>query len=172
MAKYPAIRAGRRMTEALLEEMIPTFIYKPGHTDRTSTTTVTLDPDLQVAVAADAVYFVEFWLWPAAFLASDFRSEWSVPSGASGFKAVLGPGSSASDGSANNVAMRCGVHGFDTEVVYSGVRDSTGSFQVVEWGVVTTDDAGTLGLSWAQGTSGASASRLSIHSNMTVTRLA
>ncbi len=174
MSIYPNIRAGQRATDELLRSMLPEIIVKPANTDRASTTVPAIDPHLQLAADAGAVYLVEFKLWPAALLAADFKTSWAVPAGATGSKGVIGPSSTASSGSADQITMRAGVDGFAVEVTYSGVRDSGSSaFVVLESGIVTVGGtAGAIGLSWAQGTSSATAARLAVGSTMTVYRLA
>lgn len=172
MAKYPTITAGQRITADLLTDMLPLVVVKTSPTDRTNTT-LTIDPDLQFDGAAGATYLVEFNILPAALLAADFVTEWSVPSDASGFKSVLGPSSTANNGSADNVTMRCGVHNFGTDITYSGVRDSgSAAFVVQEWSVITLTSAGTVGIAWAQGTTNATAARMGTGSYMRVTRIA
>jgi hypothetical protein len=154
--------------------MLPQVIVKPTMTERASTTTTTIDPDLQFEGEAGATYLVEFNLIPAAIQDADFRTTWIVPSGASGLKNVLGPASNATTNSnADNITMRAGVHGFGTNVAYAGVRDgNTVAFTVQEFAVVTLTDAGTVGIAWAQNTSNATGSRLYNGSWMRVTRLA
>jgi hypothetical protein len=174
VTKYPETKAGQRATSTLLSEMIPTIVVKASTTERASTTTLTLDPELQFSAVANGVYLVEFNLLPGATLAADFTTEWSVPSGASGFKTVIGPGSSASDGDADNINMRCGTHQFGTDVTYSGVRNDNGNAVVVyEAGIVTIGStAGTVGIAWAQEASQATATKLWTGSYMIVQRLA
>ncbi len=174
MSVYPDIRAGQRATDELLTQMLPEIIVKPSNTDRAATIVPAIDPHLQLAVQAGGVYLVEYTLWPAALLVADFKTSWAVPAGATGSKGVIGPSSTASSGSADQITMRAGVDPFATEITYSGVRDSGGSaFVVLESGIVTVGGtAGTIGLNWSQGTSNATASRLAVGSTMTVYRLA
>lgn len=173
MAKYPDIVSGSRVTTRVLSSMLPEIIYK-ATTQVVTGTTYTDDTELQYAAEASATYRVEFFLQPAAILTEDVKTLWSVPSGASGFKGVIGPGSDANDGAANNIAMRCGVHNFDTGIPYSGVRNNnTFAFTVIEQGIVTTDDAGTIGIQWAQVSAGSSSGvHMLAGSLMRVTRLA
>lgn len=170
---YPVVLAGQRVTAALLTSMLPLEAYKTGATTRTSTAVMDDDPDLFVDLEASATYAVTFELFFGAILAEDIRTEWAVPSGATGFKGVHGPGSTATDANADNIAMRSGVHGFTTDVVYSGVRnDNTLANYVREWGHVTTTNAGVLGLNWAQGTSGLTGTVLFAGSSLIAKRMA
>ena len=136
--------------------MIKNYIFKDSPETRTSTTTVADDADLIVPVEANARTHIKFVLHAAAILAEDFKTAWSAPAGASGNKHVLGPGSTASDGNADNIAVRMGVHGMTTPVTYSGVRNSAVSqFLVIEEAIVVTGaTSGNVVLQWAQGTSG------------------
>lgn len=181
MAKYPEITAGQKITAELLRSMLPEIIVKPATTDRASTTTLTIDPDLQFEGEAGATYLVEFNLMPAALAGHNsttdpggFKTEWSVPGDASGLKNVLGPASNATPSSnADGITMRAGVHQFGTDVAYAGARDDNGlAFLVQEFGIVTLVSAGTIGLSWAQVFSTATATRLFLGSWMRVTRMA
>ena len=174
MPKFPPTPAGTRIDAALLQSMLPEVIVKPSTTDRASTTTLTIDPDLQFEGLAGATYLVEFNLMPAAIQAAGFRTEWSVPADASGLKNVLGPASNATpNNNANGITMRAGVHQFGTDMTYAGVRDDNGlAYLVQEFGIVTLVTAGTIGISWAQVNSNATATRLFLGSWMRVTRMA
>jgi len=175
MAKYPQILAGQRITSTMLRDMLPEVIVKPSTTARASTTTLANDPDLQMTLSANAMYFVEFEILAAATNTADFKTEWTVPSGSTGLKAVLGPSSSASTQStADPTTVRMGCHQFGTDIVYAGVRDDNSlAFYCREWGVVTTSSTGgTLALAWAQGTSNATATQVFGGSVMRVRRVA
>ncbi|GAA4059863.1 hypothetical protein [Actinomadura miaoliensis] len=183
MPTYPPIAAGQRITAGLLTAMLPNVIVKPSTTGRASTTTLTLDPDLQTTLAPGAQYFVEFHLQAAAVFdgtnggtggsGGDFRTSWTTPTGASGLKGVMGPSSNAQNNTADRITARMGVHVFNTSIIYAGVRSSNANaFYVHEWGVVTTTNGGTFGLNWAQGVSNATATQLFGNSTMIVRRVA
>lgn len=174
MALYPTITAGQRITAGLLRSMLEDFIVKPSSTDRASTTSFADDPDLTYAVAANTVWYVRFVLHAAALAAADIKTDWTVPSGVSGNRAVLGPGSTAADSAADNIAMRAGVHGFGTSILYNGVRNSASlHFLIVEEAVVEVGaTAGSIAIRWAQGTSDATATQVRAGSFMEVKRLA
>lgn len=173
MAPYPDIRAGMKADAGLLAAMMPLIIVKELTEDRLSTTAFALDAELQFQGVANAKYLVEFNLLPAALSAAGFKTQWSVPLGASGFKNVLGPSSNASNANADQITMRAGVHGYSTSVEYAGVRNSNSSAVTVqEFSVITLGNAGTVGLAWAQVTSNATPSRLFVGSWLRVTRLA
>lgn len=171
--QYPIILPGRRITDSLLNSMHPQFAFKAAHTDRSSTTAFAPDPDLVLPLAGSAVYQVQAWLLYGAGSTGDFKTSWQVPSGATGNRAVLGPGSTALDGGADNISSRLGVHNFSTTVNYNGVRNSTGNMAfVLETATIWTASAGDVAILWAQNTSDGTATRLGAGSYMTARRLA
>lgn len=159
MAQYPDIAASEEFVVETLREMIPNYIFKTSATNRFNNT-LSDDPDLVVPVEANAVYHIKFIVNAGAILAADLLTNWSVPAGASGLKRVLGPGSAATDTLADNVAMRCGVHGFTTPMTYSGVRNSNSlQFSIWEESLVTIGGtAGNVAFQWAQANTNATAS--------------
>ncbi|MBB1253164.1 hypothetical protein H3146_07240 [Streptomyces sp. OF3] len=149
---------------------IARIVHKTTATDRTSTATLTADPDLTVELGAAAVYLVEMHLLMGGPSGGLPTTAWSVPSGASGLKAVHGAGSTAVDGLGDNIVMRAGGHGFGTAVTYGRRTVTTSLLYAIETGVVTTTSAGTLALTWAQSASTATATRMGVGSWMRVTR--
>ena len=175
MSQYPPIAAGQRITAGLLLSMLPQTVYKAGNTDRSATTTLADDPDLTVQIAANAVYEVEMRIFYATTTGAGgplFKTAWTVPSGATGNRSAMGPGSTAVDGGADNMAMHSGVHNPSTTVTYGGRNSSTSQAVAIETGTITTVSAGTLALQWAQATSSASPVRVGTGSRMTVRRIA
>lgn len=170
---YPPIAAGQKITAGLLAAMIPQVVVKTVQTDRASTTTLAVDPDLAVELEASSVYVVEFTLYFAALNAADVQTTWTVPTSAAGLKSVIGPASAASTVTdADGVSIRDGVHVFSTAIAYGGVRNSNGfAFRVREEGVVTTSNSGTCGINWAQVTSNATATSLFASSYMRVRKV-
>jgi hypothetical protein len=174
MSLYPTIAAGTRITAALLQSMLPQTVYKPANTDRTATTTLADDPDLTVQLAANAVYQVEMRIYYATTTGTGaplFKTAWDAPSGATGNRSCTGPGSAATDGGADNMAMHSGVHNFATTVTYGGRNSATSQCVAIETGTITTSAAGALAFQWAQATSSATAVRVGAASSMTVRRI-
>lgn len=155
-----------------ITEWRPVVRTKSAHEDR-SNSTFALDGDLQVTLAANAVYLIELDLMLGGGTTGDVQTRWTAPAGASGLKTVLGPATNASNSLADQISMRAGVHGFTTAVQYSGVRNSNlNMFGVREWSLVTTTSAGVLGLEWAQfATDAATPARVGAGSMLTATRL-
>lgn len=169
--RYPEIFAGQDIDADTLVNMQPMIVSKPSATSRASTTTLAADPDLTVQLEANAIYFVEFHIHYAALDATKFKTDWTVPSGSSGNRCVLGMGSTANQASADNVSGRFGVHNYATATVY-GTRDHvTNQCYAQETATVVTTNAGTLALRWAQSVSGVSNTTLYDTSLMRVTRL-
>lgn len=131
-----------------------------GDLTRPSTTTLADDPDMQFAVEANTVYEVLFDIYYAGLDAADFKTAWSVPSGAGGLKWVLGASSTAAaNANADDVNMRVGVHGFATPINYGCPRNGTNQQHFQEGAILTVGStAGSVILQWAQVTSNATGS--------------
>lgn len=177
MGIYPNWAAGQRLTATSLAAGQSLIVFKASNTDRSSTTTLTDDPDLTFSLAANAVYIVEFYLFFAGNL-GDLQTAWTVPSGASGTRSAMGPGSAATGGTSNNmdnVSGRFGVHGFSTTVAYGGRTTGTtpGINQeiAVETSLTTTSSAGACTLKWAQVTSDTNSTRMAAGSWGRATRI-
>lgn len=143
--------------------------WKAADTNRNTTVTVTDDPDLTMTLQASATYMVKFVGMAGAATASDVRTAWTVPSGATGLKYCLGPGSSAT--TRDDMSMRSGVHVHSSEIVY-GISSTSLFSGFVEYGIVTTTSSGTLAIKWAQGTSGGTNTTMAAGSFMEAVRIA
>lgn len=149
------------------------IVYKATTSPARISSTFVIDPDLQILLAASALYLIEMELRPAAITAALFKTTWQVPSGAAGNRGCIGPGSSATDTGADNIAMHSGVHGFGTTVTYGSRNSVSTQVEVRESGIVTTSTTSDLcALLWAQGTSNATGTVLGAGSWMRATRLA
>lgn len=182
--RYPVIHAGQDIDADTINAMIPMIVSKPSATARASTTTLADDPDLTVQLEANSTYFVEFHIHYAALDAAKIKTQWTVPSGATGNRCVIGMGEDgyawttaeaglgATDAdAARNTLGRFGVHNYGTTVIY-GTRDhATNQAYAQETATVVTSSAGTLALSWAQNTSNATATTVYDTSLMRVTKI-
>jgi hypothetical protein len=148
---------------------VPVLYAKPGNTDRTSTTTLSNDPDLAMNVAANATYCVEFHILYGGV--APLKTIWSVPSGATGLKGCQGPATSATG--EDTLSMRSGSHNFATSITY-GCRSTAPSNlnYAHEIGTVTVTTAGVIALSWAQNATNTTANRVGAASWMRITRIA
>ena len=174
MSRYPEIRAGQRITGAMLTGIQFEEVVKQAATIRSGTgaSAFANDPDLQFTLEANATYHVEFWIQYACG-AGLLKTEWGVPSGASGLKRRGGLSSDQVAGEDESDAQKIswGVHGFATDLVY-GRR--TGSSQTFGWetGIITTSAGGTLALRWAQNADNAAATEVSAFSYGRIKRVA
>jgi len=173
MSRYPVLYAGQRLTAPLLSSLLPLEAYKATSTTRSSTTTLTDDPDLVIALEANATYIVEVFIRYGAVTAEQFKTAWTVPSGATGGRSRVGVASTVNDTTTGGPfgSGAFGVHAFVTSLTY-GTRNST-SNQVgaTEVGTVTTTNAGNVALQWAQNTSGATGTVLASGSYMRAKRI-
>ncbi|MFE1205636.1 hypothetical protein ACFW5V_28530 [Streptomyces sp. NPDC058762] len=154
MSVYPTIRAGQRITAGLLTSMLPIEAYKRSTLTRTATTVTADDPDLQFALEANAVYFVEFFVHYQAPAAELIKTTWSVPADAVGLRSAWGVASGVATADPSGDG-RWGVHAFTTTCTY-GTRNSASQTMLYETGQVETTSAGTVAFQWAQNTSGLS----------------
>ncbi|WP_328494097.1 hypothetical protein OHS59_16180 [Streptomyces sp. NBC_00414] len=153
-------------------QYVPQIVFRTTNLDRASTTSFAADPVLQATLAANATYHVEVYMYYGALAAADIKTQWTVPSGATGLRSCFGPGSSASDSAATNIVVRAGVHNFTTSVPYEGCRDSQSNLTLAwETGQVVTTNSGTFSLDWAQNTSNGTGSRMGAGSFMRLTRV-
>lgn len=179
MSRYPEIRAGQRITGAMLTGIQFEEVVKPVATSRGLTTSVSLDPDLQFTLEGNATYHVEYFVqYAAPTSGGKIKTNWTVPSGADGLRRRIGGdgASVASSGSgawntATVDAVAQGVHAFSTEV-QAGVRSGGGQMWMYETGVISTTNGGVTGLAWAQATSNASATEVSAYSYARLKRIA
>lgn len=169
---YPAILAGQRMSAAVYDSMLPLIAYKTATTNSTSATPAN-DPDLSINLPVNTSWEVEMWVQYAGLLAANISVMWSVPSGASALRQVMGPSSNANNSSADQITMRAGVHGAATAVVYSCARNNSNEQGFVERGIVNMGStAGAVALQWGQATANATATQVCAGSIMTARRIA
>jgi hypothetical protein len=177
VAKYPLLFAGQRLTAGLLAKAQTDNVIKTSDTSRTNAT-FAADPDLQISLEGSATYYIEILLVITAAPSYDIKTQWTLPTGASGNRRVEGPASGATDANADNIDTRWGVHGGTTPINY-GARGSAGSptvvgsqFHVRETGVIVTTDPGVLTLDWAQNFSNAAATTVYTRSSISASRWA
>lgn len=165
LLQYPAWAAGQDITAASLTAMEISYVYKVAATSRASVTAFTDDPDLTFPVVAGGVYLIEWHMSYGGLAAAGFQTIWDVPVGSSGVKNCNGPGSSANNASAENIAGMYGSLQFTSQAQYGCARNATGSVQYAfENGIVHVGVAGNVALQWAQTTSNATADQLGIGS--------
>lgn len=82
-SQYPAIYAGQFPDADTLQALAPLVAWKTAAATGRTSTTLTIDPDLQLTLAANATYDVTADIIYAA-AAGGFNWGWTVPSGAGG----------------------------------------------------------------------------------------
>jgi hypothetical protein len=173
MATYPVWEVGDLVTADGLTAMQPDFTYKSTATSRTNNT-MTDDPDLVTpTLAANASYFVEFGIrYASAGLATGFRTAWTMPAGVTtANRDVVGIGSTQTD--SDNAGARSGVHAYTSTIITYGTRNNN-TLQIKAYETSTVfmgATAGTIALSWAQVTTGATATTVAAGSWVRVTRI-
>jgi hypothetical protein len=156
-------KAGQRLTAAALNAAIGLTARKGADTARSSAntgTTLTADPDLTVAVLANAAYLVTFSLLykGAATNTGDFKFSFSAPSGATlagGFLGINNP--------LGLYILPVTVS--STLVSYSNTTANPLWCEVTAT-LVTSSTPGNLTLTWAQNTSSATATTLMAGSSL------
>lgn len=163
-------KPGDRLTSAALNEMLPLVAYKSVTTSRTSTTTATLDPDLQIAISADqlATYALEglLILSGAVLGAGDVKTS-VVYSGSSSQGTWMGMGTDTS------LSTNCRFFGgsITTSSTLQPFGVNGGNFTIVNiTGLLSPTSAGTLGVQWAQNTSSGTATNMRLGSWLKLTR--
>jgi hypothetical protein len=123
--------------------------HKTANETVTSSTTLQNDDHLTVSLDANSVYRIYMLLSFGGITAGELKTSWSTPSGATGNKHCMGPGSDSTARDSTGATMRYGTHNFTTTVNY-GCNDTALFVHAVEQGIVTTTTAGTFVLQWAQ----------------------
>jgi hypothetical protein len=145
--------AGQRLTASGLRSALGLRARKAADTARTTTVTLTADPDLTLSVLANTVYLVKISMLykGAATNTGDFKLGFSVPSGASlagGFTGIANP-------------LGVTIIPVTASSTLTSYSNGTGN---PLWCMVTatlvTSAAGSLTLTWAQNTSSATATTL------------
>jgi hypothetical protein len=153
---YPTYLAGQRITPSLLQAAVPLEAMKTADTDRASTTTVTADPELILALAASAEYQIEGMILTSnANQAGDLMCTLAGPAGAVGTWSVMGPDTLASS-DANTIRQRS--FGLGTAAGYG--HPSANQVAYPLHGRIITTGAGNASFNWAQVASNATPTRV------------
>jgi hypothetical protein len=166
LAYYAGTRLLTTTFDALFEQVPRTF-RKLADQFYDTTTTFQNDVDLTCSLEANSVYEVEFNLVMSG-TAGDIQTSWSAPSGATGYKACMGP--AASSTSRDDTTMATAAHNLATVRSY-GLNHATNFAGAREKGLVVTVGAGTLTLQHTQLSSNAAPSGLATNSWMTVRKI-
>lgn len=170
MTVYPTILAGQRLSADLLTSMLPLHAAKTSSTSRSSTTTVTADPDLQLSLAANAEYRLIGYFRISGDPAADMDIQFTVPSGTTGSYTVTGrlAGASAAD-TDTRTSTRIA---FGVETQFSTPSTATPQANHIVGRIITSSTAGTFSVDWAQTVSNATATVMASDSWIELRRIA
>lgn len=147
---------------------VPIATIKPADTGRNTTTTLTADPDLVIAVAANTIYDVRFLIRYKGGTngSSDLSMQINVPSGSTGFWVAL----------RDDISAPTGPPGFVDSAFGSALNfatNGTGNTQqaLLFASVNTAGTAGNISLLWAQHISNGTNTTLMANSFMVAQRI-
>ena len=161
---YPSLAVGDLVTADLLQGMVPKYYIKPSGENRTSTTTLADDTDLQGIPLDPGTYEIEFlgFMTQATTTTQKLKTRWGFTGTWNNpDRNVIGPGQNQTAAPANvteanfagaQAAGQDVVVSTAVTVVFTGWREWSANVQV--------SVAGNFSLQWAQNSSSANASRL------------
>lgn len=162
----PVWSVGQVLTAADVDNwLVPSAVYKTIDQTVTSSTALTNDNELLLAVAAPAEYKLEAWISFLANSAVDIKWSWAVPAGASmAYSALHNEGGGTGFGSSANVYV-------DSDVPMAAGGSPTVTAILMKGKLTTTTNSGTLQFRWAQNTSNAAATHVRVRSYITLDRI-
>lgn len=153
----------------------PRSFYKTAATSRNTTTTPTIDPDIQCTMESNSVYHYKMDLvYFQSAGTPGVRLDLVIPSGGTASFAPLGPGTGTS--SFNDIVC-FPANPLVADIVTTamatgnGTATTTNGFTILISGVCVTSSGGTFGLSWAQQVSAGTNSTFQPGSSMLVTKI-
>jgi hypothetical protein len=170
MAVYPNLYAGMRADADLLTSMLPIHAAKSVDTPRASTTTIIADPELQVAVEANADYMFEMMIRYSGLNTADMSVIIAGPSGSSGVWGgnFISPLSETSaEGTKSSIRTPIG-----SQRDIACISTSTSMIIMISGRLKTAATAGTFSFNWAQQTSNATSTVVSADSWLMLKRIA
>lgn len=154
--------AGQRLRgsvlSALITEVRPVLARKTSNQTVNNSATLVDDTALVISLAASATYRIALDLIWSSGTTPDFKFDWVIPSGGTGAWTV------------GAVVGAAEYHGSLTWATFAGMDGTGGVLFTRCEGVLTTTNAGTLQLRWAQGTATASDTIVYAHSLLTAYR--
>lgn len=167
---YPSIPAGRRITDELLESMLPLEVIKTVTETVTSSTTYQDDNELLLPGEVNATYRFRLFLLHSAGTTGKIKVRFGAPSGAAvnwGVHAVHVNITSSTTVADMSVPSR--LLSDDQQM---GGGDLAGTTAFIEGVLTMGSTAGNLVLQWAQITSNAAATQVRAGSYLTMKRTA
>jgi len=173
MSQYPVLYAGQRFTAALASSMLWLDAFKTASTDRTSTTTITADPELQIAVEANAEYEFQFMLRIGGNTTGKIDIQMTTPSGATGSYSCtrLSTSATADSGDATEVRTSPRIL-YNVETTFNPISTSAHQVLIGSGRLITSSTAGTFSVDWAQNVSNATATTMHQDSFIKLRRIA
>lgn len=174
MAQYPLVGGGTPVDDQFLSDIIDNYVIKAADATPRIVTTIINDGDLVFPVVANAVYDVLIHVRFGALLAAGIRTAWTVPTGTSGNRVCLGPGSSnVAQTDANTTELRWAVHGYATVVNYTNPRNSTSLQTFLEEKAILSvgSTAGSVNFQWGQWTANATGTFVTANSYVKYRRI-
>jgi hypothetical protein len=170
MTVYPNPLAGQKATAARLAAMLPLIVVKATDTSRNTTVTPTADPELSLAVEANATYVLDGWLiTSAAALTSNLLCSVNGPTGALGRWGLVFPSTISTT---DPDSVRVATNGLGSALTF-GHPLITIQFGGPLYGtVVTSTTPGNVSFNWSQNTSDANNVTFKQYSWMRLTRVA
>lgn len=143
---------------------------KLADTSKTSSTSLSDDPEITFAVDANSIYEVRAYLFVTGDPAGDIITQWSFPVGATWLRHCYGPGPASSG--FTDTSMRVSAANMNVSVQYG--LSSTGTYVCIqEQGLfITAGTAGSLTLRFAQFASNATATILRTPSSAVIRKVA
>ncbi len=147
-----------------------TYVIKPSQTSRASNTTPSNDPHLTLAVAANAIYWVECYVIYEGTTTGDILLGWSTPAGTVSFDWI----SDLLDTAATTGVGAVSRSAQTTSSTPGGGGRGTGSPLIapVRGLLQTGANSGNLTLQWSQNNSDAVATKVNANSLLLIRRLA
>lgn len=158
----PTALAGAPGRYLRLNQNLQFYAVKSGRTSRASTTTVAIDPDLQIPLPAGGTYSVEAWLNDATGTSSGGLK------GNISYTGSITTAQWAMTGSGTGVTS-AGLAAFASTQQLESAQSGVGSMLIS--GILQCTTSGTLALNWAQESSNSTASVVSSGSYLRITRL-
>ena len=168
MTGIPTWTSGEVLTASDVNSwFVPLAAVKPGDTSIASSTSLTNDPDLVLAVASNATYRVDAFLDYEGNTngSGDFKAQFTVPSGATLAYTHFGLNGSGNVGSPTILAASAS---YTYATNGSGVKQGI----VITGTLIVSSTSGNLQLQWAQGESNSTATILHAGSSLMARRIA
>jgi hypothetical protein len=159
---------GQRLTAEFVTSMLLQTARKAADTARTSTTSRSADPDLALAVEANAVYELTGCLFHSGAIAPGISILWTFPASTTGLVGYAARDTSGTGGNINDVTQAAAL---SAAINFNNTASTLTTPSIYSGIVVTSGTAGTLTLTWAQASSSGTATTLLTNSYMKLTRI-